>query len=489
MKKLCAAAALCLAALGLGPAPLAFSQEKMPFVGPVYEIFPGSFADSDADGLGDLMGVAEKADYIASLGVRAVWLTPFYPAQSYHGYDVVDYCAAKAQMGGLEAFDALVSALHARGISVLCDLVLNHTGSEHPWFLEACRALSSGEESPYTDYYVFSKTKEPKMHDVPGAPGWYYLGEFTYTMPDLNLDSAAVREEIERIVRFWLERGVDGFRLDAITYYYGGDTVRNTEFLTWLMETIRGVRKDAYVVGEAWTDDATISRLYESGIDSLFHFSLADTGGEIIGAVRNQNGARLARLIAGTDFAGTDAVFLTNHDMARSAGMLTSNPQKMRAAAAAYLLSPGIPFIYYGEEIGMTGSGRDENKRLPMVWGEAAYTCNPPEMADQKQKLQKGVVDQEEDPDSVLNMYRRLLTIRNAHPEIPSGRPVALDLGVKAIFALDYGRSIAIINMGKTSVTVAIGMEGTLDCEGGAALENGRLTLEPWAAAVITKAD
>lgn len=478
MKKFCAVfLALSLMTLGFCPASLALS-------GVIYEIFPGSFADGDGDGRGDLRGVAEKADYIASLGVGAVWLTPFYPTVSYHGYDVMDYCDVRASMGGLEAFDQMAQALHERGIDVIIDLVLNHSSNYHPWFTEACTALQKGEDSPYIDYYTFTKESGANMHAVPGAAGWYYLGEFGSHMPDLNLDSEALRGEIEGIMRFWLDRGADGFRLDATTHYYGGSVEKNTAFLTWLMQTARGIREDVYVVGEAWTDDATIARMYESSISSLFHFSLADTNGAILEAVRGQNGSKLAHRIASPFEGGVDAPFLTNHDMGRSAGMLMQNAEKMRAAAAAYLLAPGRPTVYYGEEIGMTGSGRDENKRLAMVWGEEAYTCRSPEEADQEQKLTEGVLQQEENPESLLNTYRALIAIRNAHPEIDLEKPEAFDLG-KAIYAVRYGKVCVLINMSKKTAGIDWPKEAAVEQVGGAELTGGLLTMQPWSIAVL----
>jgi len=478
MKKICAAfVALCLMTLGFCPASLAFE-------GAIYEIFPGSFADSDSDGKGDLIGIAEKADYIASLGVGAVWLTPFYPTVSYHGYDVMDYCGVRTSMGGMDAFREMTDALHERNIAVIIDLVINHSSSYHPWFTEACTALAKGDQSPYIDYYTFSRESGANMHAVPGASGWYYLGEFGSHMPDLNLDSEAVRTEIEQIMQFWLDHGADGFRLDATTHYYGGSVEKNTEFLTWLMQAAKAIRVDVYVVGEAWTDDATIARMYESGISSLFHFSLADTSGAILEAVRNQNGSKLARKLADPFELGTNAPFLTNHDMGRSAGMLMQNTDKMRAAAAAYLLSPGHPTIYYGEEIGMTGSGRDENKRLPMLWGEEAYTCMPPEAADQEQKLTDGVVHQEKDSDSLLNTYRTIMAIRNAHPEIDTETPEALDFG-KAVFAVRYGRTSVLINMSKKPAQIEWPSEAEIMQVGGAELVDGSLQMQPWSVAVL----
>ena len=453
--------------------------------GVIYEIFPGSFADASGDGLGDLAGVTAKADYISSLGVGAVWLTPIYPSPSYHGYDVTDYCAINPSMGTLDDFDAMLSALHERNLSLLLDLVLNHTSKEHPWFLAACEALASGTESPYINYYNFSKETGANMHAVPGADGWYYLGEFGDHMPDLNLDSEAVRAEIAQVLSFWLARGVDGFRLDATTHYYGGSTEQNTAFLTWLMETARAIKPDIYVVGEAWTDDATIARMYESGISSLFHFSLADSAGAIATAVREQNGSKLARTIASYSVTGVDAPFLTNHDMGRSAGVLMNDAGKMRAAAAAYLLAPGVPAVYYGEEIGMNGSGRDENKRLPMLWGEDAFTCNPPADADQKQKLKVGVAEQEADEGSLLNVYRRLLALRSAAPEINSETPEALDLGVKALYAIRYGSVTVVINMGKKDAACEYAQAAGVESVGSVTLENGMLTMEPWSVAVL----
>lgn len=480
MKKFCAVfLALCLAALGLCPVSLAFE-------GAIYEIFPGSFADSNGDGKGDLMGIAQKADYIASLGVGAVWLTPFYPTVSYHGYDVMDYCDVRPSMGGMEAFDEMLKTLHEKNIAVIIDLVLNHSSHYHPWFTDACTALALGKESPYLDYYIFSRESGPNMHAVPGASGWYYLGEFGHHMPDLNLDNAKLRLEIEGILRFWLEKGVDGFRLDATTHYYGGHVENNTAFLAWLMETARAIREDVYIVGEAWTDDGTIAKMYESGISSLFHFSLADSNGAILDAVRTQNGSKLARKIAVPFEMGMNAPFLTNHDMGRSAGMLMQNIEKMRVAAAAYLLSPGHPVIYYGEEIGMTGSGRDENKRLAMVWGEDAYACQSPEEADQQQKLQAGVLQQESDEASLLNTYRAIVALRNAHPEIDTESPEALDLGVKALYAIRYGQTHVLINMGKKEISLEWQDAARLEQIGGVTLENSLLIMGPWSIAVLS---
>jgi len=453
--------------------------------GVIYEIFPGSFADANADRHGDLAGVSAKADYIASLGVSAVWLTPIYPSPSYHGYDVTDYCSINPKMGTLEDFDAMCTALHERGIALYLDLVFNHSSHLHPWFTAACAALASGEESAYLDYYNFTKEPGANMHAVPGADGWYYLSEFGSHMPDFNLDSDAVKAEFEKIMTFWLSRGVDGFRLDATTHYYGGDTEKNTAFLTWLMQTARVIKPDIYIVGEAWTDDATIARMYESGISSLFHFSLADSTGAIATAVREQNGSKLARIIAATSVKGVDAPFLTNHDMGRSAGVLMNDAGKMRAAAAAYLLAPGRPVVYYGEEIGMNGSGRDENKRLPMLWGEDAFTCSPPEKADQKQRLKVGVLAQETDDTSLLNVYRALIQLRNRTPELGSEAPEALDLGAKALYAIRYGSVTVVINMGKKDVSCEYAQDAGIESIGNVTLENGMLTMEPWSVAML----
>ena len=451
--------------------------------GAAYEIFVGSFADGDGDGLGDLRGIMKKADYIAALGVDAVWLTPFYPSPSYHGYDVTDYCAVRPEMGTLRDFDRMLRALHRRGIRVILDMVFNHTSSEHPWFRAAARALAEGQHSPYIDYYCFSREPGDRKYAVPGAEGWYYFSEFGYIMPDLNLDNEAVRGEIARIMRFWLRRGVDGFRLDAVCYFYGGDTERNTQFLAWLVRTARAIRRDVYIVGEAWTDDGVLDRLYDSGIDSLFRFSLSGGGG-FCGAVRGQNGRALAHRLA-QRVKGTDAPFLSNHDTDRSVCFLPGEIGPRRAAAAAYLFAPGVPYIYYGEELGMTGSGRDENKRLPMVWGERRFTCKPPEYADQEQALRMGALQQSREPGSMLMTYRRLVAMRAAHPEMGAVAPEVIDVGIDALFGLRWGRTAALINMSGAPVCFPWGGMAEIAAEGGVMLEGGYMMLAPWAVAVI----
>lgn len=464
MKKACVfLLALCLTTLG-------FCQASLAFNGAIYEIFPGSFADGDGDGAGDLSGITKKAEYIASLGVGAVWLTPISPSPSYHRYDVVDYCAIDPKLGTMDDFDALVSTLQGKDIALLLDLVINHTSSEHPWFLSAvnsigiepCGAAVCTHESlcrqhnPYCDYYMFTREPGNQLHTVNGAKGWYYLGEFGYHMPDLNLDSEAVRGEIVDILRFWMERGVCGFRLDATTHYYAGNTEQNVEFMAWLTQAAKAIDPDTYLVGEAWTDGVTIAKLYESGIDSFFAFPFAGPDGSLVSTIRDQNGAKLARAYAswGEQITGVDVPFFTNHDMARSAGMLMNNEPKMRLAAAVYLLRPGHPIIYYGEEIAMSGSGRDENKRLPMVWGDGQMVCDEPMDADQAQRQTEGVAQQEADENSLLQYYRRVLSARSSYPEINTEKAVALGLGQKAVYALRYGDVVVMSNFSKKELCI-----------------------------------
>ncbi|MBN1777559.1 MAG: hypothetical protein JW811_05495 [Clostridiales bacterium] len=404
-------------------------------VSAVYEIFTGSYRDSNGDGIGDLNGIVSKLDYIQALGVDGVWLTPVSPSPSYHKYDVADYTDIDPDFGTLADFDALAGACEARGITLVFDLVVNHTSSEHPWFASAVESLQNGDLSdPYIDYYQFTQGKG----DCPvEGTDWYYAAGFDEGMPELNLDNPAVREEIKAIAAFWLSRGVGGFRLDAVTHYYDAQSQSNIDFLEWLDKTVKEIDTEAFLVGEAWTDGVTILELYKSGIDALFNFPMSSTG-SLSKAMRSESGQSFAggivawrQDIAAVNPDAVAAPFLGNHDQGRISGVLVLDQQMEKQAAALYLLSPGVPFLYYGEEIGMTGSGDDPNKRLPMLWSVTEQTgvCLPPEGATQAQRLQTGADEQENDPDSLLNFYRSVLEFRNQYPLFVDGSAEVVETG------------------------------------------------------------
>ena len=444
--------------------------------GAVYEIFVGSFADSNGDGVGDLKGIEDKLSYIASLNVDYIWLTPIHPSPSYHHYDVLDYYAVAPEFGTLADFDSLVSACADRGIGIILDLVVNHTSSQHPWFLQACEDVKAGREDSLKDYFNFSQGSG--QHLVPGSQDWYYEGAFGGHMPDLNLDCADVKQEIASIIAFWQGHGVKGFRLDATTSYYSGDTERNAGFLRFITETAKAGDPGCYVVGEAWANGNTVLSLYASGIDSLFNFPAADAEGTFIKAALKGTGEKAAQSLASWNErvkaaspSSLDAPFLSNHDIARSRGMLRSDLKKMKAAAMLYLLMPGRPFIYYGEEIGMSGSGRDENKRLPMLWSAEgdAYSCLPPPDADQEQRLAEGVDAQAADGESLLSMYRRLTALRALAPELERGVMTALPTGEDSLcaFTVTDGTTVAVIvnTSSKQDAAIDLGALGLEKCE------------------------
>lgn len=494
IRSLCA---LLLALAMLAGCALGEEAPAQPASGVTYEIFVASFQDSDGDGRGDLRGVIDRLDYIESLGVSRIWLMPIHPSVSYHKYDVMNYCAIDPAYGTMADFDALTAACRERGIGVMLDLVVNHTSKLHPWFLEACQALRDGIDSPTVSWYNF--TRGEGQHQVSGTD-WYYEGQFGDHMPDLNLDNPDVRAEIARIITFWQKHGVTGFRLDAVTSYYTGANDSICDFLTFVCDTARANDPDCCIVGEVWSDEGTILDLYRSGIDSLFNFPFSDNGGAFVQAALNAKGAAAARLLAewngkvkAVSPLSMDAPFLTNHDQARAAGMLRLKAPFEKTAAMLYLLAPGCPTVYYGEELGMTGSGRDENKRLPMVWSaaEGAALCNPPADADQNQRLKEGVDVQDGDPDSLLNWYRQLIALRNLAPELIRGDMTAIDLGNPAVACWrveDEGSAVlALVNTHQTeAATVSLAELGALtllgsvqasDSPAPALAEDGSVTL------------
>ncbi len=436
-----------------------------------YEIFTGSYYDSDGDGIGDLNGINMKLDYVQALGADAIWLTPVSPSPSYHKYDVMDYTAIDPAFGTQEDFDALADACAARGITLIFDLVINHSSSQHPWFLSALQSLQAGDMgNPYIDYYRFSQGAGDVA--VEGTD-WYYAAGFDPGMPELNLDSPAVRKEIKAVAAFWLQHGVGGFRLDAVTHYYDGQPESNTAFLTWLQETIQSLQTDVFIVGEAWTDDIAILALYKSGISGLFNFPMSSTG-TLSKAMRSEAGDSLTHRLAqwqqeieAINPAAVAVPFLGNHDQGRIAGVLVNDLQKEKQAAALYLLSPGVPFLYYGEELGMTGSGDDPNKRLPMLWSTTDSTgmCLPPEGATQAQRLQTGADMQENDLGSLLSFYRAVLDFRSQYPVFIHGSAAVVETADERLGALtvtDNTTTLLIAHNLSHDETLFMPAEGTL---------------------------
>ena len=363
-----------------------------------YEIFVYSFCDSDGDGIGDLQGVISKLDYLQQLGINGIWFMPIHPSTSYHKYNVSDYYAIDPQYGTMADFEQLIAECEKRDIHVIIDLVVNHTGSEHAWFKEAVSYLQSlpegaepnAEECKYLDYYFFSKEQKSGSRPVEGTD-WYYEGMFDTSMPDINLGSQATREEIRNIMQFWIDKGVAGFRLDAAKEFYSGSIDKNVEVLNWIQTTATELKPDCYLVAEVWENFGTIKQYYESGITSIFNFAFGNSNGKIPQVIRGAGSPTTVQSYAtaletsDTGYfennpAYIDAPFLSNHDVGRIAGFVNRDPLKMKMAAAMNVLMSGSCFIYYGEEIGMTGSGNDPSKRAPMYWNAARNNgvTNPP---------------------------------------------------------------------------------------------------------------
>ena len=272
-----------------------------------YEVFVNSFCDSDGDWTGDLRGLLSKLDYINDgdpaggddLGMTGLWLMPVFPSPTYHKYDATDFKGIDPSYGTLEDLDALLSACHERGMTVILDLAVNHTSTAHPWFQEAARYLRSlppgrdavKEECPYVWYYQFAREQYEGYVPLPDSE-WYYEARFWSEMPDLNLTTGEVRQELKDVIDFWIDRGVDGFRLDAVTSYYTDNFQAGIEFTKWITDTAKERNPSAYIVGEAWTDQYSYAQYYKSGIDSLFDFAFAGRDGLISRVVNGREGLR-----------------------------------------------------------------------------------------------------------------------------------------------------------------------------------------------------
>jgi glycosidase len=411
-----------------------------------YEVFVRSFFDSDGDGIGDLKGLTAKLDYInngnpssrRSLGARCIWLMPVVASPSYHGYDATNYYRVSPQYGTNDDFKRMVAAAHQRGIHVLVDMVLNHVSNEHPMFKDALLNLNS----PYRSWFRWAPA-DPKTKGPWGQVVWhrspvrdeYYYGVFWEGMPDLNYDTPAVREEAKRIARFWLtEMGVDGFRLDAVPYLVEeGDQLAGTRgthsVLREYASYVRQIAPRSFTVGEVWDSVGAMLPYYPDQLDSYFAFELSDA---LIDAVRTGSAKKVLngylRLQAALP-AERWSPFLRNHDQQRTATALGGDIEREKLAATLLLTLPGLPFVYYGEEIGMTGDKPDPRLRTPMQWrrGPAAgFTTGLPWEPLQPDSLTANVEAQERDEKSLLNLYRRLIHLRASSPALAVGALVPL---------------------------------------------------------------
>ena len=419
-----------------------------------YEVFVRSFQDSDGDGIGDLRGLAARLDELNDgdpataddLGVTGLWLMPVAESPSYHGYDVVDYRAIESDYGTAEDFRTFVTAARERGIAVIVDLVMNHTSREHPWFQDA---VTPGSE--HDDWYVWS-ADHPGYARSDGTRVWhkaggrYYYGYFWEGMPDLNLENREVTAELDGIGRFWLEEmGVDGFRLDAARHLIEDERkLENTpatfEWLRGFRERLKRVRPDALVLGEVWDATSMSARYVRDGaLDLSFDFGLA---GATIAALRSGDGDSLHAAqeeVAEAYPPGGLATFLTNHDQDRVFDQLERDGPSARLAATLLLTGGGVPFIYYGEEIGLTGRKPDERIRTPMRWDAtgpgAGFTTATPWQPLGDDPPGTDVATQSADPDSLLSLYRDLIRLRATHPALATGEWTAVDAEPASVVA------------------------------------------------------
>ncbi len=437
-----------------------------------YEIFVRSFQDSNGDGIGDLQGVISKLDYLndgdpsttTDMGVTGIWLMPIFESPSYHGYDVTDYMKVEPDYGTNDDFKQLITEAHKRGIAVIIDMVINHTSSEHPWFKD-----SQTVGSAHDQWYRWSDTKPNELGPW-SQQVWYPLGgRFYYAvfwqgMPDLNLANPAVTDATHDIAKYWLDHmGADGFRMDGARYYVEDkDKLADSESnLTWLKDWkgyVDSVNPNALMVGEVWTTSFVVSKYVPASLDMAFEFDLATS---MLNSAKNgTNGAvmpietRSQKLYPPEQYAR----FLTNHDQTRTMSELSGDENKAKIAASMLLTGSGVPFLYYGEEVGMIGVKPDECLRTPMQWDTTPRTEDfIPGKRCKTNELIFNAADENADPSSLLTHYRSLIHLRNDHSALRVGNFTALKSSDKKIYSFIRQSSdetvLVIINLSDVKVT------------------------------------
>jgi oligo-1,6-glucosidase len=479
----------------------------------VYQIYPRSFADADGDGMGDLRGIIDHLDHLAGLGVDVLWLSPVYPSpQDDNGYDISDYQDIEPVFGTLADFDELLAGVHERGMKLIMDLVVNHSSDEHPWFVES----RSSKESAKRDWYWWRPAREGFEPGTPGAeptnwgsvfggPAWeydpatgeYYLHIFSRKQPDLNWENPAVRDAVYEMMNWWLDRGVDGFRMDVIDHIskdvslpdgavapgslYGVGAPhymhgpRNHEFLHEMHERVFAGREALLTVGEmpgVTVEEAVKYTDPERGeVDMVFNFDhvWVDRGADpwqLYPLQLTKLKGIFARWQAGLREKGWNSLYWNNHDQPRVVSRYGDDSPLWRERSAKMLggvlhLHRGTPYIYQGEELGMTNypfgtiadfrdiealghyaqavdhEGRSpedvltvlrarsrDNARTPMQWdssAQAGFTTGTPWLAVNPNHKEINAAAAVADPDSVYHFYRRLIALRHDEPAVVYG--------------------------------------------------------------------
>ncbi len=434
-----------------------------------YQIFVGSFSDSNGDGIGDLRGIINRFDYLndgddnsgVSLGVEGIWLSPIFISPTYHKYDCADYYQIDPQFGTMDDLKELAELCHSRNVKLILDLVINHSSKNHPWFTYFTNAHKDGDTSSmYYDYYTWTDTTEAgrTFARIQGTDHFYECN-FSTDMPELNFDNENVRAEVVEMARYYLEDiGVDGFRFDAAKYIYYGDDTRSAEFWDWYLAELRKIKPDVYTVAEVWSGDGATYPYFTS--TNCFNFSMAMVEGMVASTAKGGDAGTFAGYVENylneIKQRNPNAMlcsFIANHDTDRAAGFLPVTMGYGYMAANLNILTPGSPFIYYGEEIGMKGSrggaNTDANRRLAMLWGDGDTVKDPVGTTYEISSQTNGTVaDQLADGMSLYTHYKRLIQLRKANPEIAYGEYKALNLDGKLggfVSTLD-GSSVAVLH-------------------------------------------
>ncbi|PXA92284.1 glucohydrolase [Nostoc sp. 3335mG] len=478
----------------------------------IYEIYPRSFQDSDGDGIGDLRGITSRLDYLQSLGLDAIWITPFFKSPNADfGYDVSDYTAIDPQYGTMADWDTLVAEARKRGVRVLVDLVVNHSSAEHAWFKES----RSSRTNAKADWYVWrdgTPDKPPtNWKSIFGGPSWtwdptrkqWYYHIFLSQQPDLNWANPQLKEAMFDVVRFWLEHGASGFRLDATPYLFedsnwpqdpnpDADPVWLKPYNSQLPGTnqvLREMRKvvdsypgDPILLGESSTRSIEQLRAVYGKDKDEIHLPM----NFLVGNITKLDAAELKRRYdeAATQLDGlTPVEFFSNHDESRQwseFGDGINNDRIAKLSAALTLLNPGVALLYYGEEIGMgdadpatlaqapIGPKRPrtderDRARTPMQWNagpKAGFTTGTPWLPVAQGYRTRNVAVEDRDPDSLLNWYRSLTRLRRTDPTFRTGSYVPLDSGDPAVFAFaranpDGSGALVLANISATARTAA----------------------------------